>query len=362
MSVVLGIETSCDETSVAVVNSSREILCNIVLSQLKDHKPFGGVVPEIAARAHLQHLDSIVRRALDETGLGFSDIDAIAATAGPGLIGGVMVGLVTAKALALSSGLPLIAVNHLEGHALTARLSDNVQYPYLLALVSGGHSQFIAVHGLGDYRLLGGTIDDAAGEAFDKCAKMIGLGYPGGPLLEKLANEWPSDQPLPEQVKLPTPMTGKPGCDTSFSGLKTAFRYKLEELIEAYGEKAEGDEKPSLPAPWPAALARSFHEAMIAIFKDRTARALDMMPEAKSLVIAGGVAANQYLRRTIVQIAEGRGIDAVTPPLRLCGDNAAMIAWAGLERFEAGQRDSLDHAARPRWPLSELETPSKLVA
>lgn len=340
---VLGIETSCDETAAAIVESDGEgpgrVLSNVVLSQLDDHRPYGGVVPEIAARAHLQHLDRLVRQALDDAGLGLRDLDGVAATAGPGLIGGVMVGVMTAKAIAAVTGLPFIAVNHLEGHALTARLTHGVAFPFLLLLVSGGHCQLLAVEGVGKFRRLGTTIDDAVGEAFDKSAKIMGLGYPGGPLMEKAA----AGATDPGRFDLPVPMKGRPDCDFSFSGLKTAVRRHVEMLGGTLTEADRAD------------LAASFHQAVGDSLIDRCKRAMAQFradfPEGRTLVVAGGVAANQVLRGRLMDLCRRQRFDFVAPPLGLCTDNGAMIAWAGLERLRLGLTDGLDFAPRPRWPL-----------
>ncbi|MFC7333824.1 tRNA (adenosine(37)-N6)-threonylcarbamoyltransferase complex transferase subunit TsaD [Rhodocista pekingensis] len=337
--VVLGIETSCDETAAAVVAGDGTILSSVVLSQLDDHAPYGGVVPEIAARAHLHHLDGLVRRALDQSGVGLDGLDGVAATAGPGLIGGVMVGVMTAKAICAVRGLPFIAVNHLEGHALTARLTEGVAFPYLLLLVSGGHCQLLAVEGVGRYRRLGTTIDDAVGEAFDKSAKLLGLGYPGGPLMEQAAQAARD----PGRFDLPVPMKGRPDCDFSFSGLKTAVRRHAETLGGS-------------PAPEDVAdLAAAFHRAVGDSLVDRCGRAIGrfraLHPDGRALVVAGGVAANRYLRARLSALAADAGLDFVAPPLGLCTDNAAMIAWAGVERLRLGLTDPLDFAPRPRWPL-----------
>lgn len=336
---ILGIETSCDETAASVVAADRTILSNVVLSQLDEHRAFGGVVPEIAARAHLDHLDRIVAQALGDAGLKLGDLSAIAATAGPGLIGGVLVGATTAKALAMVAGLPFLAINHLEGHALTARLTDNVAYPYLLLLVSGGHCQVLAVEGVGRYRRLGTTIDDAAGEAFDKTAKLMGLGYPGGPALERAAKAGDS-----KRFALPRPMLGRPGCDFSFSGLKTAVRRRVEELGEALDAQATAD------------LAACFQAAVAASLVDRSRHAIEMFEvdhgAGHAFVVAGGVAANQSLRAALSELAGIRGMPFIAPPMALCTDNAAMIAWAGHERMAADpQGDGLDFKPRPRWPL-----------
>lgn len=338
---VLGIETSCDETAAAVVDDARQILSNVVLSQLDDHRPFGGVVPEIAARAHLEHLDSIVARALDEAGLGLGELDAIAATGGPGLIGGVMVGVMTAKAIAAARGLPFVAVNHLEAHALTARLTDDVAFPYLLLLVSGGHCQLAVVEGVGSYILLGSTIDDAAGEAFDKIAKLLGLGFPGGPAVEAAARDGDT-----ARFRLPRPLKGRPGCDFSFSGLKTAVRQAALGLGHEPGEQDAAD------------LAAGFQAAVADVIADRCSHALDAFgarhPDTPPvLVVAGGVAANAALRTRLAGLGAERGAQMVAPPPALCTDNAAMVAWAGLERLRTGSSDALDFRPRPRWPLAE---------
>ncbi len=345
--IVLGIETSCDETAAAVVDETRRIRSNLVLSQLDQHRPFGGVVPEIAARSHLDHLDSLVARALDEAGVGFDALDGVAATAGPGLIGGVFVGVMTAKAIALVRGLPFLAVNHLEGHALTARLTappnEDLGFPYLLLQVSGGHCQLVAVEGVGRYRRLGTTIDDAIGEAFDKGAKLLGLPYPGGPALEAAAEDGD-----PAGFDLPRPMVGRDSLDFSFSGLKTALRHAAV---------SRGLEGAGAGAPGVADLAAAFHEAVGDVLVDRCRRALarfrDDYGAAGPLVVAGGVAANRYLRGRLQILAEAEGTCLVAPPAKLCTDNAAMIAWAGLERLRLGHRDPLDFAPRPRWPLEE---------
>ena len=335
--LVLGLETSCDETAAAVVGDDRTILADVVLSQLGEHRPFGGVVPEIAARAHLDHLDGIVAEALRRAKVAIGDLDAIAATAGPGLIGGVMVGAMTGKAIAAVSGKPFIAVNHLEGHALTARLTHGLDFPYLLLLVSGGHCQLLAVEGVGRYRRLGATLDDAAGEAFDKVAKMLDLGYPGGPAVQEAAARGDS-----ARFVLPRPMKGRPGCDFSFSGLKNAVRMTI-----AGAGSLDGQDR--------ADLAASFQRAVAESIADRVAHAIDIFarlhPGANNLVVAGGVAANKALRAALVETAGARGFSLVAPPLALCTDNGAMIAWAGLERWRLGQSDGLDFAPRPRWPL-----------
>jgi len=345
--IVLGIETSCDETAAAIVGADRTILADVVLSQLDEHRPYGGVVPEIAARAHLEHLDRLIAEALSQARVDFSALSAVAATGGPGLIGGVMVGVMTAKAIALARSLPFLAVNHLEGHALTPRLSDGVAFPYLLLLVSGGHCQLLIVEGVGHYHRLGTTIDDAAGEAFDKAAKLLGLGYPGGPALERAAAAATS----PGRFVLPRPMLGRPGCDFSFSGLKTAVRQAVAGLGGRLDTAAQSD------------LAAAFQAAVGDVMVDRTRRAIDQFrqrhPDGSTLVVAGGVAANRYLRARLATLAESAGLAFVAPPLRLCTDNGAMIAWAGLERFRLGQQDHLDFAPRPRWPLDPNATPAR---
>ena len=340
--IVLGIETSCDETAVALVEDNRAIRANLVLSQLDEHRPFGGVVPEIAARSHLEQLDSLVARALKEADLGFEELDGVAATAGPGLIGGVFVGVMTAKAIAAVRSLPFLAVNHLEGHALTVRLTDDLDFPYLLLLVSGGHCQLLAVEGVGRYRRLGTTLDDALGEAFDKVAKLIGLPYPGGPALEAAARSG-----NPTAFELPRPMLGRSALDFSFSGLKTAVRH----LVAARGEA-------SLSAETVADIAASFQAATADVLADRCSRALEVFAaetgQPGPLVVAGGVAANQALRARLTAVAEAAGTCLVAPPPALCTDNAAMIAWTGIERLRLGLIDGLDFAPRPRWPLETL--------
>ncbi|HEY3918629.1 MAG TPA: tRNA (adenosine(37)-N6)-threonylcarbamoyltransferase complex transferase subunit TsaD [Stellaceae bacterium] len=343
--LVLGIETSCDETAAAVVGDAPPFIrSNIVFSQLAEHRPYGGIVPEIAARAHLSHLDPVIERALAVARIGFGDLDAVAATGGPGLIGGVIVGVTEAKAIAFARGLPFVAVNHLEGHALSARLVADVPFPFLLLLVSGGHCQLLIVEGVGRYRRLGTTIDDAAGEAFDKGAKLLGLGYPGGPAIERAAAAG-----KPTRFPLPRPMLGRPGCDFSFSGLKTALRLAVERQGGALSPADQAD------------LAASFQDSIVASLADRTARAIalfrDRHPEGEALVVAGGVAANSALRQQLTQFAASSGLAFVAPPLALCTDNAAMIAWAGLERLKAGLVDGLDFAPRPRWPLDPAATP-----
>jgi N6-L-threonylcarbamoyladenine synthase len=347
--LILGIETSCDETAAAVVSESRpHIRANVVLSQLAEHRPFGGVVPEVAARAHLDHLDGIILRALAAAAIGFADLDAVAATGGPGLIGGVFVGVMEAKAIALARAIPFIAVNHLEAHALTVRLVADVAFPYLLLLVSGGHCQLLAVEGVGKYRRLGTTIDDAAGEAFDKGAKLLGLGYPGGAAIEReaVAGE-------PARFPLPRPLKGRPGCDFSFSGLKTALRLTVAKLADDHGRLAPRD-----VADLAAALQAAIGDSLV----DRTANAVALFrarwPQGRHLVVAGGVAANTPLRRRLAELAAAEGLAFAAAPPALCTDNAAMVAWAGLERLQLGLTDPLDFAPRPRWPLDPDARPA----
>lgn len=330
MAVILGIESSCDETAAALVTSERVVLSHRLAGQEAEHRPFGGVVPEIAARAHVEALAPLVEAALADAGMRLGDVDAIAATAGPGLIGGVMVGLVTAKALCHAAGKPLIAVNHLEGHALSPRLADpSLDFPYLLLLVSGGHCQLLLVSGVGRYRRLATTIDDAAGEAFDKTAKLLGLGFPGGPAVEAAAQSGD-----PRAVPLPRPLLGSAEPHFSFAGLKSAvLRARDSGLYTAED------------------IAASFQQAVVDCLIDRTARAIEEAPEATALVVAGGVAANTAIRTALEALAGTQGLPFVAPPLWLCTDNAAMIGWAGAERFAAGLVDGLDFEARPRWPL-----------
>lgn len=330
MGIVLGIESSCDETAVALVTSDREIVAERIASQIAEHAPYGGVVPEIAARAHAEKIAPMVEQVMDEAGLQLSDLDAIAATAGPGLIGGVMVGLVSAKALAMAGNVPLLAINHLEGHALSPRLADaELAFPYLLLLVSGGHCQILLVEGVGQYRRLSTTIDDALGEAFDKSAKILGLGYPGGPALEKLALAGDGDA-----VPLPRPMVGSGEPHFSFAGLKSAVMRAKQS-----GKYEDAD------------IAASFQRAAIDCLLDRLRVAVADRSGIPALVVAGGVAANRAIRDSLQGFADERAMRFVAPPMKLCTDNAAMIAWAGAERLASGQSDPLDVSARPRWPL-----------
>jgi N6-L-threonylcarbamoyladenine synthase len=338
---VLGIETTCDETAAAVVGTDEDgrgvILSNEILSQIAEHAAYGGVVPEIAARAHVEVLDILVKRALEAAGTTLDQCDAIAAAAGPGLIGGVIVGLTTAKALAMVTKKPLIAVNHLEAHALSPRLTEGIAFPYLLLLVSGGHTQLLAVRGVGDYVRLGTTIDDAIGEAFDKTAKLLGLPYPGGPEVEKEALKGD-----PERFALPRPLSGRGVPDFSLSGLKTAVRLEAEKIAP-------------LSARDVADLCASFQAAVVDVIVDRTRVALRLCREVaghpNALVVAGGVAANQSVRRALQRLAAEAGLRLAAPPPALCTDNGAMIAWAGLERLREGLVDDLSFAPRARWPL-----------
>ncbi len=330
MALILGIESSCDETAAALVTSDGRVLAHRLAGQEEAHRPFGGVVPELAARAHVEMATPLVEAALRDAGVTLADVDAIAATAGPGLIGGVMVGLMTGKALAHASGKPLIAVNHLEGHALSPRLADrNLAFPYLLLLVSGGHCQLLLVNGVGDYRRLATTIDDAAGEAFDKTAKLLGLGFPGGPAVEaaaRLGN--------PKAVPLPRPLVGSGEPHFSFAGLKSAVLRARDAGVHSAED-----------------LAASFQQAAVDCLVDRTRLAIQIAHGATALVVAGGVAANQAVREALGSLAERSGLPFAAPPLWLCTDNGAMIAWAGAERFAAGLIDDMDVPARARWPL-----------
>jgi N6-L-threonylcarbamoyladenine synthase len=347
--VVLGIETSCDETAAALVRRNAdgrgEILSNVVRTQLDLHAAYGGVVPEIAARAHIDLLDAAIRQAFTDADLGFEAVDGVAAAAGPGLIGGLIVGLTTGKAMALGLGKPFVAVNHLEAHALSAGLTDGLGFPYLLLLVSGGHTQLLIVKGVGAFERLGTTLDDALGEAFDKAAKMLGLGYPGGPEVEAHAKNGSPN------VKLPRPMKGRPEPHFSLSGLKTALRHAAK-AREPLSDQDVAD------------LCASFQEAVADVVSDRTARAMGLYverigPEAqRALVVAGGVAANQRLKAALEEVAAANGFALVVPPPELCTDNAAMIAWAGAERLARGLTDGLDAPARARWPLDPDAPPA----
>lgn len=348
--LVLGIETSCDETAAAVVvreaDGTGRILSNIVRSQWEEHRAFGGVVPEIAARAHAECLDDIVAAAMTEAGEPFEQLDVIAATAGPGLNSGLIVGLITGKAIALAHGKPLVAVNHLEAHALTVGLTGGLSPPYLLLLVSGGHTQLLLVHGVGRYERLGTTIDDALGEAFDKTAKLLGLGFPGGPAVEAAARGGD-----PARFPFPRPMAGRAELHFSFAGLKTAVRQRAEALQPLTNQDI-------------ADICASFQAAVAGSVADRVARAMAVAAERlppgspRNIVVAGGVAANVALRLTLQDLADARDFTLHVPPIALCGDNAAMIAWAGAERHARGLIDPLDFAVRPRWPLDLTAAPA----
>lgn len=344
---ILGIETSCDETSAAIVNSDREICSNIVFSQLEEHAVFGGVVPEVAARAHMEKLDHMIRAALSDAELTFSDLDGIAATAGPGLIGGVMVGLMTGKAIAAAHNLPFIGVNHMEGHAITPRLTDNIEFPYLLLLVSGGHTQILVCEGVDQYQLWGTTRDDAAGECFDKSAKLMGLPYPGGPEIQKIAATCKDFDAATKRFNLPLPMKGREGCDFSFSGLKTAVRNQVENLPAGTLKREDV-----------ADLAFATQKAIADIIADRMQNAMNQYKSKYDntelrLVVSGGVAANTTIRETLKSVCKKNQFQFYAPPTSLCGDNAAMIAWAGLERLQLGLTNDMSMPARPRWPLDQ---------
>ncbi len=331
MTIILGLESSCDDSAAALITGDRQILAQAIVGQNEAHRPFGGVVPEIAARAHVEILPGLIRQVLAEADVAIGEVDAVAATAGPGLIGGVMVALLAGKGLALATGKPLIAVNHLEGHALSPRLVDpDLDFPYLLLLASGGHCQLLEVRGVGDYRRLATTIDDAAGEAFDKAAKLLGLPYPGGPAIEALASNGD-----PQKVSLPRPLVGSGEPHFSFAGLKSAVQRAA----------AAGNHRPD-------DIAASFQQAMVDCMVDRTAQALQRS-DSPTLVVAGGVAANRALRSALADLAQAHDRAFSVPPAWLCTDNAAMIGWAGFERLAAGLTDRLDAPARARWPLDE---------
>jgi len=346
MRPVLGIESSCDETAAAVLDENGHVLAERIASQEREHAPYGGVVPEIAARAHLALLPDLVQGVVRRARLAFKDLGGVAASAGPGLIGGLIVGSQLAKGIALAHRLPYVAVNHLEAHALTARLPGLVEggapFPYLLLLVSGGHCQCVAVHGVGRYERLGGTVDDAAGEAFDKVAKLLGLGWPGGPALEQLAANGDA-----RRYVFPRPMLGRPGCDFSFSGLKTAVAVEVARLGDG-----------ALPLSVAADIAAGFQRAVADVLADRVSHAMGLMrrraADARLVVVAGGVAANTTVRASLAKAAAADGFALVAPPVRLCTDNAIMVAWAGVERLRLGLTEGLDFAPRPRWGLEEL--------
>jgi len=346
MRKVLGIETSCDETAVAIVSEDGRILADCLLSQ-SEHIEFGGVVPEIAARAHLDSLDLLIEQSLIDSNLTIDDIDAIAVTAGPGLIGGVLVGVVTAKAIAAVNNKPIIAVNHLEGHALAARLSEKIEFPYLLLLASGGHCQLLIVEGVGNYKQLGTTLDDALGECFDKCAKLLGLGYPGGPLVEKTAAECKDIKKAIEKYKLPQPMVGKDNLDFSFSGMKTAVKRIADTLPETVDRNNAAD------------ICASFQYNVGEVIRDRVSRAIKeykkLYPNhlAPALVVSGGVAANKFIRNILEEESKKNNIEFKAPPIKFCTDNGVMIAWAGMEKFLLGHKDDIDFPTYPRWPLDK---------
>lgn len=347
----LGIESSCDETSAAIVDSDRNILSHIIYSQIPEHQKYGGVVPELAARAHILAIDDVIRKTLDAAGKSISDIDVIAATAGPGLIGGVLIGWMAATGIAQTTGKPLVAVNHLEGHALVPRLhaaaangadgATSVDFPYLLMLASGGHCQILLVRGVGKYELIGQTLDDSAGEAFDKVAKMLGLGYPGGPIVDKRAVSG-----NPRAFNFPRPLCDKPGCDFSFSGIKTAARTFLSRVQPPYSDEFIND----FCASFQAAVVDCIIDRLNNAFDDT--RVIDAAP--KTLVVAGGVAKNSAVRSAMEKLAAARGVVFAAPPMNLCTDNGAMIAWAGLENYKLGRVVTEPVAPRPRWPLTEL--------
>ncbi|WP_136636060.1 tRNA (adenosine(37)-N6)-threonylcarbamoyltransferase complex transferase subunit TsaD [Pseudooceanicola onchidii] len=342
---ILGLESSCDDTGAAVVRGApgaAQVVSSVVEGQAALHADFGGVVPEIAARAHAERMDVVVARALDQAGVGLGDIDAVAVTAGPGLIGGVMSGVMCAKGIAAGAGLPLVGVNHLAGHALTPRLTDGVAYPFLMLLVSGGHCQFLLVRGVEDFTRLGGTIDDAPGEAFDKTARLLALSQPGGPSVEREALNGDA-----KRLRFPRPLLDRPGCDLSFSGLKTALLRARDELM------VDG----TLKVQDRSDLCAGFQQAVVDVLVEKTRRALAIYlaenPAAPTLAVAGGVAANTAIRAGLETVSAEMGVGFMAPPLRLCTDNGAMIAYAGLERFAAGQVDGMTLAARPRWPLDQ---------
>ncbi len=344
---VLGIETSCDETAASIVTDKREIRSNVVLSQLETHAVYGGVVPEVAARTHLNHLDNIIKAALHDANLNFDQLDGVAATCGPGLIGGVMVGMIAAKSIAAAQNIPFIGINHLEGHILTARLTDDIPFPYLVLLVSGGHTQLLVAESLGQYKQLGSTLDDACGECFDKSAKLMGLSYPGGPNLEKIAAKCENTDAATKRFPLPTPLKNQKNCNFSFSGLKTAIRTHIDKL-------PKGDLDPKDIAD----LAFAFQKKSAEILANKCKNAIktylsEYNPSHPALIICGGVSANQTIKQELEKLAQEYNITLNAPPLKLTGDNAAMIAWAGLERLQENQNDPLDFKARPRWPLDD---------
>lgn len=356
---VLGIESSCDDTGVAIIRDDGHICANMLASQYVEHEEFGGVVPEIAARAHLEKMDQLIIAAMRESGLNFNDLSAVAATCGPGLIGGVMVGMMAGKAIAAAHDLPFIAVNHLEAHLLTARLTNTVDMPYLCLLVSGGHTQILVAEDIDRYKRLGTTLDDALGEAFDKTAKMMGLPYPGGPYMQKLAQDYESrcaengvdPKDIIAKYDLPAPLTQQKNLDFSFSGLKTAMRKHIDAIEANVISQQDAEE-----------LAYAFHQAVIKVLEKKLTRAIEQfktdyqdalsaLNAPPSLVVAGGVAANSFIRQALEDLTAAQNMTLIAPPVRLCSDNGAMIAWAGYERFKRGLVNELDFAARPRWPL-----------
>ena len=337
--IVLGIETSCDETASAIVSSEHKILSESIYSQIKTHEKYLGVVPELAARSHINHCDKVIKDTIDKANISIKDIDAIAATAGPGLLGGLLVGLTTAKSISFALKKPFIAINHLDGHALTPRLSHKLEFPYLLLLISGGHSMFLSVEGPGKYIVLGQSIDDAMGEAFDKTGRLLGLGYPGGPEIEKLANNGDT-----KRFNFPKPLKGRNNCDFSFSGLKTSVRQRAEEL-SPLNNKDRAD------------IAASFQFTICQIIEERLKKAIDIFsnyhPYAKNMAIAGGVASNHMIRETLKNIAIDNNFKLFTPPPALCTDNGAMIAWAGIEHRLLGHKTDYSFDVKARWPLGE---------
>ena len=339
--MILGIETSCDETAAAVVTGDKRVLSNIVSSQYQEHKLFGGVVPEIAARTHLSHIEFIIQKALETADVSLNEVNGIAVTGGPGLIGGVIVGVMMAKGLAMATNLPFIPVNHLEAHALTARLTQDVSYPYLLLLASGGHCQFLLAEDVGVYTYLGGTLDDAIGECLDKTARLLGYAYPGGPAIEQMAKDG-----NPKAFLLPKPLKGQDGCFFSFSGLKTAARKIILE---------QGSLSSSFQKDFCASLQKTIGEILVDRCEHAITMSLEKKPKINNLVLAGGVAANHYFRQCLGECAQARGLSLVTPPVDLCTDNGAMVAWAGVERLKKGLVGNLAFAPRPRWPLEELK-------
>jgi len=344
---ILGLESSCDDTAAAVVrqvgDELPEVLSSIVFGQNELHSAYGGVVPEIAARAHAEKLDICVREALDKSGMSLSDLDAVAVTAGPGLIGGVMSGVMCAKGICAGTGLPLVGVNHLAGHALTPRLTDGIAYPYLILLVSGGHCQYLIARGPEDFTRLGGTIDDAPGEAFDKTARLLGLSQPGGPAVQAEAEAGD-----PKRFQFPRPMLNRPDCNLSFSGLKTALMRMRDQIAAEKGGLTRQDR---------ADLCAGFQAAVVDVLTAKTRRAIHLYmqenPSTPTVAVAGGVAANTAIRAGLETVCAEMGAVFTAPPLHLCTDNAAMIAYAGMERFKAGARDGMDLSARPRWPLDQ---------